>query len=235
MRTLKVGLALSGFWLALAGGQAAADTQTILGARFDLRNPIDPARRTLFVTALEGPASLDIVEGDPTIAGATLRVIARSDTAVYDQTFDLPAPGWTATFKLHDWPVYAGFLYSNRTTGGPVKQIIIKRSGFASPEGTPRPEDPGPGIFRIKVSMAARFGPIDVLPPNPGTEGGIILTLGNGDSYCVGFDSADAEVLANTDRRFTIRRPASEGCPSGAAATTTTSSTSTTTTTTALP
>jgi len=234
MRTLRVSVALSGIFLALAGA-AAADTQTILGAKFDLRNPIDPARRNLFVSALEGPASLDTVAGDPTIAGATLRVIARNDTVVYDQTFDLPAAGWTATFKLHDWPVYAGFAYSNRTTGGPVKQIIIKRSGFASPEGTPPPEDPGPGVFRMKVRVVGRFGPIDVLPPNPGTEGGIVLTLGNGDSYCVGFTTAGGEVLANTDRRFAIRYPTGEGCPGDLPSTTTSSTASTTTSTTTLP
>ena len=234
MRTLRASVAVSGFFLVLAG-VAAADTQTILGAKFDLRNPIDPARRNLSVTALERPASLDTVEGDPTIAGATLRVVARGETAVYDQTFDLPAPGWTATFTLHDWPVYAGFRYSNRTTGGPVKQIIIKRSGYASPEGTPPPEDPGPGIFRMKVRVVGRFGPIDVLPPNPGTEGGIVLTLGNGDSYCVGFTTAGGEVLANTDRRFAIRYPTGEGCPSGVLPTTTSSTTSTTTSTTTLP
>ncbi len=235
MRMLKAGLVLSWLCLALTCGQAWADTQTILGVKFDLRDAIDSARRTLFVTATEGPASLDTIEGDPTIAGATLRVIARNATTVYDQSFDLPAPGWKATFKLHDWPVYAGFRYVNTVTGGPVKQVIFKRSGFASPEGTPPPEDPAPGIFRIKVGMTARFGPIDVLPPNPGTEAGIILTLGNGDSYCVGFTAADAEILANTDRRFTIRRPTSESCPTGAGTTSTTSSTSTTTSTTTLP
>jgi hypothetical protein len=234
MRTLNAGLALSAVCLALAGGRAAADTQTILGVKFDLRNPIDPSRRAIFVTAVEGPASLDTVEGDPTVAGATLRVIARNGTTVHDQTFDLPAAGWKKTFKLHDWPVYAGFLYSNRDVGGPVKQVIIKRSGFASPEGTPPPEEPRPGIFRIKVSVLARFGPIDVLPPNPGTEAGIVLTLGNGDSYCVGFDSAAGEVLANTDRRFAIRKPAGEGCPTGAS-TSSTTSTSTTSTSTTLP
>jgi len=235
MRTLRAGLVLSGLFVALGGGHAAADTQTILGIKFDLRNPGDPARRNLLVTAVEGPASLDTVEGDPTIAGATLRVITRSDTAVYDETFDLPAPGWKATFTLHDWPVYAGFLYSNRTTGGPVKQVIIKRNGFASPEGTPPPEDPGPGTFRMTIRLLGRFGPIGVLPPNPGTEGGIVLTLGNGDSYCVGFTSTDGQVLANTDRRFAIQLPASEGCPTGASTTTTTPPASTTTSTTTLP
>jgi hypothetical protein len=232
MRTLKAGFALSALCLALAGGRAEADTQTILGTKFDLRNPIDAARRTVYVTAVEGPASLDTVEGDPTVAGATLRVIARNATTVYDQTFDLPAAGWKKTFKLHDWPVYAGFLYSNRDVGGPVKQVIIKRSGFASPEGTPPPEDPGPGTFRLKASVLARFGPIDVVPPNPGTEAGIVLTLGNGDSYCVGFDTSGGEVLANTDRRFAIRKPVSEGCPTGAPTSTTSTSTTSTSTTT---
>ncbi len=212
MRRLVLALAL----LALRVGDARADTHTILGGRFDVRgwSDGDPARRVVLVMANEGPASTDPFVGDPTVAGATLRVVARGDGAVSDETFDLPAAGWISFFKLHDWPVYKGFIYSNAVTGGAVRSVVIKRSGYASPEGTPPPDPPAPGIFRVKVLLVGRYGPLDVLPPNPGTDGGIVLTLGGGDAYCVGFGSAaGGRTVANTAHRFAITKPTAEGCP----------------------
>jgi hypothetical protein len=236
MRIRSSGLVALGLVVALDGAGAGAGTQTILGQKLDVRNPSadNLARRRILVVAKEGPETLDTLEGDPTVGGATLRVVAQGASAVYDQTFDLPAAGWKATFTRHEWPVYAGFTYTNKTTGGPVRRVIVKRSGYASPEGTPPPEVPKPGIFRITVRVVGRDGPIDVLPPNPGTAGGIVLTLGTGDSYCVGFGSgAGGDVLADTERRFAIRRPTGESCPPGvvAASTTSTSTTATSTTT----
>lgn len=216
MWKIFLGIVLGVGFLALAGRPADADTQTILGIRFDVRNPSDDnsARRRALVLAYEGPDSTDPLVGDPTVDGATLRLVVRGAATVYDATFELPAAGWQATFKKHDWPVYKGFAYSNKTTGGPVRRVIIKRSGFASREGTPPPDEPAPGRFRIKVRLVGKYGPIDVLPPDPGADGGMVLTLGAGDSYCVGFGSvAGGTILSNTARRFAISRPTAEACP----------------------
>src|SRR5262249_19681076 len=104
--------------------------------------------------------------------------------------------------------------YTNRNVGGPVRSLLIKRADYRSPEGTPPPEIPKPGPFRLKLRLLGRDGAIDALPPNPATDGGLVLTLGGGDSYCAAFGgAAGGDVTSNTERRFSIVRPTGEGCP----------------------
>jgi hypothetical protein len=205
----------------LAVGPAAADVQTLLGVKFDVRDarPGDPLYRSINVFAQEEPISPNTLVGDPVANGATLRIVARGATSVYDQTFDLPAAGWKTFLTRHDWPVFKVFAYSNLETGGPVRSVIVQRGGYASPEGIPPPVEPRPSEFMIRVRLYGRDGAFDVLPPNLGTEGGVILTLGGGDTYCLGFGaSAGGRIVANTARRFTIMRPQGEGCPGEAPA-----------------
>lgn len=202
--------------LLLLAGSARAATQTILGGTLSLRGSADgnPTRRRGLVIAYEDVGTPNLVLGDPTIAGATLRLVVRGDAGTTEQTFDLPAAGWNAYITRHDWPVYKGFRYTNFTTGGAVRSITIERGGFSSPEGTPPPVDPKPGEFRMRITLVGLDGPFDVGPPNPGTEGGIELVLGGGDTYCVAFGgAAGGTVRKNTSRTFLIRKPLAEGCP----------------------
>ena len=106
MRFLVVALAV----LAVAGAGRAA-TQTILGGMFDVRTSYsdDPVRRRLLVIGYEDVGTPNVVVGDPTVGGATLRVIVRGDLGTTEQTFDLPAAGWSAYITRHNWPVYKGF------------------------------------------------------------------------------------------------------------------------------
>lgn len=212
MRRLALGLALA----ALLVPSAHADTQAILGLKMDVRNPSDasPTRRAILVFAQEAAPSDNLLVGDPTVDGATLRVVTRGDTTLYDETYDLPAAGWKVTLTRHDWPVFKSYVYSNALTGGPVRSLTIKSSGWHTPEGQPPPEEPVPGQFRLKARLLGKDGPLGVVPPNPGTEAGIVLTLGTGDSYCVAFGAAaGGDILANTAARFALRRPTAEGCP----------------------
>ena len=211
MRSLAVALAL----VAVAGPVGAA-TQTILGGTFDLRTSYsdDPTRRRVLVIGFEDVGTPNVVIGDPTLNGATLRIVVRGDAGTTEQTFDLPAAGWTAYITRHDWPVYMGFRYTNSETGGAVRSITIERSGFSSPEGTPPPTEPKPGKFRTRIQLRGLDGLIDLVPPNPGTEAGVELTLDGGDTYCLAFGgAAGGTVLGNTPRRFSIRKPLAEGCP----------------------
>jgi hypothetical protein len=211
MRLLVVAAAV----LALASPGRAA-TQTILGGTFSLRGSGngDPLRRRGTVYGFEDVGTTNLVIGDPTANGATLRIVVRGDAGTTEQTFDLPAAGWKSYITRHDWPVYKGFRYTNESTGGAVHLITIERGNFASPEGTPPPEEPLPGKFRMRVYIRGIEGPVDVAPPNPGTEAGIELTLGGGDTYCVTFGgAAGGTVRSNTSRSFTIRKPVAEGCP----------------------
>ncbi len=211
MRLLVVALSV----LAVAGAGRAA-TQTILGGTFDVRTSYsdDPVRRRLLVIGYEDVGTPNVVVGDPTVGGATLRIVVRGDVGTTEQTFDLPAAGWNAYITRHDWPVYMGFRYSNLNTGGAVRLITIERCGYASPEGTPPPAEPHPCKFRMRIQLRGRDGPVDVVPPNPGTEGGVELTLGGGDTYCVAFGgAAGGTVLRNSAQRFMVRTPSTEGCP----------------------
>jgi hypothetical protein len=202
----------------LCPGVPIAATQTILAGRFDVANPRDddPSRRRIVAAAgtTEGPKGADAVHGNPARLGATLRVIARGKRVEYDETFALPAAGWREFLTRHDWPVYKVFSYSNARTGGPVQELIVKSSGWASPEGAPPPETPAPGYFRFKVLLQGRHGPIGVLPPDPGIAGGMVLSLGGGDTYCFAFGGdAGGSIRVNTARRFLITRPVRAGCP----------------------
>jgi hypothetical protein len=211
-------LAVSFLLLVRGVAGAPAATQTILGVKLDVRNPRvdDPGARSVSVFAQEEPYSPNLLVGDPTVSGATLRVIVRGGAVVRDETHDLPAAGWRSYLTRHDWPVYKVFSYSNASTGGPVRSVIVQRGGYASPEGTPPPVDPRPGEFRLKVRLVGRDGAIGVLPPDPGEEGDIVLSVGDGDAYCVAFGGpAGGRIIANTLRRFAVMRPTLEGCPAG--------------------
>jgi hypothetical protein len=205
--------------LALAPGarRAAADVQTIRGAMFQVRDAKangDPRWRSVLVSANEPVGTPNDVIGHPATGGATLRILVRGPGAVYDQTFVLPAEGWKEAISRHDWPVFKGFFYNNRNVGGAVRRIYMQRGGYASVEGQPPPETPGPGLFRMRVALVGRDGPIDLRPPAPGTSGGMWLTIAGGDTYCVAFGgAAGGTLIADTERRFAIKQATAEGCP----------------------
>ena len=204
-KRLMLGLAL----LSLSAGSAQADSQTILGQKFFLRSPsADPNQRQVSGKAKEGPGSPNTVVGNPATAGASLRVIANGGTDS-DQTFTLPASGWSPISTL-------GYRYSS---SGAVKKVLIKRTSS--------------GVFLIKISLKGSGGPLNVVPPNPGDSGGFILDLTGGDSYCVAFGGvAGGSESADNAQIWFIRNPNAEACPSATSATTTTTLGSSTTTST---
>src|SRR5262249_43930735 len=112
-----------------------------------------------------------------------------------------------------------GFRY-RATTGaaGPTQSAALKRSSA--------------GTLSLKIVLSGRLATVGVVPPNPGTDGGLSLMLGAGDTYCVAFGGAAGGVVADDGAAlFQVRRPTSApGCPSPP--TTTTASTSTTASTT---
>src|SRR5439155_1107071 len=103
--------------------------------------------------------------GDPVANGATLRVIAKGHTPS-DQTYLLDAAGWRAAGRV-------GFKYAGPTgvDGDPVKKLLIKRT-------------PG-GTALVKAILKGSVGKqsLDVVPPNRGDEGGIILTINRGGTF----------------------------------------------------
>ena len=219
MPGLVSGLALALIALvAFPPGVSAGDTWPVLGVRMNLRDPggdAEPERRRMSIMATDKLTD-EPFNGNPTLDGADLTIITRGEGGIeYSQTIHLPAEGWIETLKKHDWPVFKSYLFSNRDVGGPVRRVIVRRAGFASPEGTPPPEQPDPHWFRMKVVMVGKEGPITVVPPNPATEAGVFLTLGTGDTYCSGFGGAAGGTFAraNDEKRFTVRRPELDVCP----------------------
>jgi hypothetical protein len=201
----------------LVGWAGAAD-QTILGRSLTVKNPGAADKRKVSSTAKEAPSPNTIV-GDPTLSGsaggALLTVIANGANPSM-QAFNLPQ-GTTLAGKDF-WRVSgaAGFKYKDgKGEQGPVRTVMIRK--------TPS------GQFNIKVVIKGKNGPLNVLPPNPGTDGFVTLQLGTGDRYCVQF-GADGQVSNKSGQLFKVRRPVFEGCPGGASTTTTTSSTTTSTT-----
>ena len=194
MQTIGRCLALAALLLLSGLRYAAATDQLVLGQQLYVKDPIPPdtVKRYVKVYAKETASSSTIV-GDPTVGGATLRVVANGGTSS-DQTFSMPASGWTPISTI-------GFKYSNRIPGGPVKVGYIKK--------TPA------GIFFIKAAIAGKYGTLDVVPPNPGTDGGFVLTIGGGDTYCSNFGGTAGGVLRNEPqgnpfKLFVVKKPTAE-------------------------
>ncbi len=209
--------ALVGAAYLLAGSAGAAD-QTILGRSLTVKNPGAADKRKVTSTAKEA-ASPNTIVGDPTLSGsaggAILTVIANG-ASPSTQSFTLPQGMTIAGKDFWQASGASGFKYKDgKGEQGPVRTVIIRK--------TPS------GVFNIKVVIKGKNGPVNVLPPNPGTDGFVTLQLGSGDRYCVQF-GADGQVSNKSGELFKVRRPVFEGCPGGASTTTTTTSSTTSTT-----
>ncbi len=235
-RTLAVMLAGS---LALAAGPAEAAEQTILGQGFQVKDPkpgVDATKRKFRSEAKEKDSPNTLV-GDPTqpgsAGGAILEVFAFGANPS-SQTFVLPQgtsskgkPFWTTSGGN-------GFKYTDkRGEQGPVVSVKMKLSPGAQ--------------FTFKVTIRGKNGPLNVVPPNPGTSGCVALKLGiagAGDRYSIQF-GPESQITNKGNTFFKAKKPQVEGvCPGGGPttstttttmATTTTTSTSSTTSTTAAP
>jgi hypothetical protein len=186
--------------MGLAAAALAAD-QTILGSRLVVKNPSasNPAKRTVIATARERGGGHTLV-GDPTLpgspSGAILGVVANGGTStarawvLAQGTASSGKPFWHAT--------PSGFRYDDpRGERGAVRRVVLRRK-------------PG-GTFVIKAKLVGKGGPIDVVPPNPGTDGYLALEIAGGDRYCVQY-GPEATSRNDGDRSWRITKPAAEGC-----------------------
>lgn len=184
-------------------GRALSADQTIAGKSFsviDRSGGCDEGARRVGVRAVERGSSHTIV-GDPSVDGATLEIIANGTNAAR-QSFDLPASEWSADTNTPG----TRFTYRDpKGTNGPVKKAHIRRSGG--------------GKFSIGASIDGAKDSVeslDVVPPDSGTDGYAVLTLGGGgDRYCMQF-GADGKVRNRGRVSFRVVNPTSEGCPAPA-------------------
>lgn len=217
MRPLVL-LLLSVAALRFAGVVDAAD-QTVLGNTFVVKNPSTADKRKITVTAKE-IGSDDTLQGDPVTSGATLTVTANG-AMPSSATYALPAGSSLLTGKAF-WSGDAsrGFKYKDaKGENGPVTGVQLKRTGS--------------GVFLIKTKIDGKRGMVAVVPPNPGTDGCVLLTLAGGDSYSVQF--ASGKVTNQGAVLFKVAKPTSAGsCVPATTSSTTTTTTSSTTSTTAV-
>jgi len=186
--------------MALASTSRAAD-QAILGGRLVVKNPspTDPAKRKVIATAKDRDGGHAIV-GDPTLAGspsgAILGVVANGGTStarawvLAQGTTSEGAPFWQATTT--------GYRYDDpKGEQGAVRRVLLKQAPS--------------GALVIKAKLVGKGGPIDVVPPNPGTDGFLALEIAGGDRYCVQY-GPEATSKNDGDRSWKITKPDDQGC-----------------------
>ena len=229
MRRRKGRILMAAAAVAYAAGLAVAAEQTILGRSLTVKqNPADATSRRVTSVAKE-TGSPNTLVGNPTLAGsaggAILQVFAFGASSS-NQTFVL-AQGTASTgrpFWSSGGP--GSFKYKDpKGDQGAVKIVSVKRS----PSGT----------FAIKAKIFVKNGPVNIVPPNPGTSGCVALKLGiaagAGDRYSMQF-GPDSQISNSGDRLFRARKPSLEGvCPGGGPTTTTSTTTSTSSSTTTTP
>jgi hypothetical protein len=143
--------------------------------------------------------------GDPLENGCTLRIVANGATST-SQTIAIPpgafqdpeGPGWTGFVKKRK----AIFRYvDERGQNGPVTSLSIKQVSSRV-------------LLSITLDTRGKNGTIEVVPPNPGTDGGALLSINGGDSYCVGFGgAAGGKIRENTATEFRVSKPRGRACP----------------------
>jgi hypothetical protein len=197
---LRTKVAVPSFLLAAALATSAhgAD-QTIRGVKLIVKDqdPSTTSRRSVVAVAKEA-ASPNTIVGDPLTGGARLEVVANGTTPSA-QVF--PLPQGTAADGSAFWSATGtrGFRYVDRRgEQGPVRSVLVKRGGA--------------GAFTLKAKLVSGPWPVDVVPPDAGTDGFVTLTLGGGDRYCVQY-GADGTNANRGGVAWRNRHPVAEGCP----------------------
>jgi hypothetical protein len=202
MRTTMRLIAIA--WLLVAVAPAGA--QTILGYRFYvLEKPGYPESRKVAIKAAEA-LSPELITGDPATNGAILMLILNGATPSTQVIALPPGARWRGISQVTplDKAVWK-YRESSFSRVTPVRSLQYARSSS--------------GKFKIMVTLDARYVPLDVFPPNPGTYAGMVLGIPNGDFYCVNFGGVAGGTIARNDATsFKVGRPTAEGTCPGATA-----------------
>lgn len=182
--------------LSLPVVQSWAADQLIAGHVLRITNPssTNPAQRRIAISVRDNdPAHM--VVGDPSQpapnGGATLGIVAHGGTATF-QTIALPQgvtaqgrPYWSRHGRTWRYRDPAG-------TQGPVRALrLVERAG---------------GGVAFTAMLAGTHAAIDVVPPAPGTDATVALSLGSGERYCASF-GAGAMTSRNDTHAWAQRNP----------------------------
>jgi photosystem II stability/assembly factor-like uncharacterized protein len=174
---------------------STAPAETILGKSFVVQNPSEsnPAKRRITMVASESGSSLTF-DVDALLAhGATLTVSAEGEQLL-SQSFVLPATAWKRTGT--------GARYADRKGAhGAVANVVLTRSSS--------------GTVKLSAKILGKLGGgLSVVPPDPGTAGGVRLDVNGGPTYCVAFGGAAGGVVVNQGAAlFRVVNPTADGCP----------------------
>lgn len=201
-------LALTGAAGPLARPARAAD-QTILGSKLTVKDGGTAAKRLVLVSAKE-KGSANTLVGDPTMDGAVLEVMV-GGTFPSSQAFVLPQG--TNSSGAAFWIGSTGSFTYRDSAGdnGPVSSVQVQISDS--------------GIFQMKVKISGKNGNVDVLPPAPGTDGCVALSIDGGDRYSASFGPG-SDVTNSGAQLFSAKTPDAEAeCDVVPTTTTTTTTT----------
>jgi endonuclease/exonuclease/phosphatase family metal-dependent hydrolase len=188
--------------IALATTPAIAADQVVRGRRLVVKTPSPTnASRRKIVAAAKDRGGGHVVVGDPTRpgspSGAVLGVIANGGTSTA-RAWVLPQ-GTASTGKPF-WRRVGdvAFRYKDaKGERGPVKRVVIKETRR--------------GTLAIKAKLVGTGGPIEVVPPDPGTDGFLALEIAGGDRYCARF-GPEGRIKNDGDRLWKISKVTAESC-----------------------
>lgn len=180
---------------------AAAMEQTIVGHTLRISDPkpgVDPSLRRLYARAKERRSS-NTIDGDPITNGATLEIRLNGSHPT-SQLFSL-AGGTNGNGRPFWRAISGGFIYRDQAgENGAVSQFRINKARAN-------------GLFTMSVSLSGKNAAMDLVPPAPGADASMVLSiLGEGGLYCVQY-GPEANVQNRGDKSFKVAHPELEGCP----------------------
>ncbi len=190
---IRTATTIAAILLLTTASSASAADQAVRGKVLLVKGG-EASKRKVVVKAKENGSSATIV-GDPTVDGATL-VVDAIGGSTNSQTFNLPTGTSVATGKpFWSGDATKGFKYKDRDgENGPVKVAKLKSKN---------------GKFLFKAVMLGKIGDVTLQPPNEGSRGCALLTLGGGDSYSVRF--ADGKIKSKGEKQFKVTNPGNVG------------------------
>jgi len=177
---------------ALTVSSALAADVALRGRRMVVRaNPAGEAHRRVVVVG-RAPTSSESFAAP--VAGAYLRVFVDGGHGAQSQLYYLEPGGWSA--------VAGGWRYSGHGASNPIEELLVSVEAGA------------PSRIRAVLSGNVGTEPLELVPPDPGTSGGVSIGTRDG-TFCVVLgDDAGGTTYTDSSSVWRIRNATGEvACP----------------------